>query len=127
MLGKLTTISVGWVERSETQHQLLYLLGFVASTQPTHDAVFVTFIPSEKYADRDHGLFRVWRSPHIRSYVGAIFANSEKDTSTIICALNKPLRAKPSLPVLQEGVPACGEGTFAIPDTVKRFTEVIYP
>ncbi len=41
MSGKLTTISVGWVQRSETQHQLLYLLGFVASTQPTHDDVFI--------------------------------------------------------------------------------------
>ena len=29
MSGKLTTISVGWVERSETQHQLSYLLSFV--------------------------------------------------------------------------------------------------
>ncbi len=37
----LTTISVGWVQRSETQHQLLYWLGFVTSTQPTHDDVFI--------------------------------------------------------------------------------------
>ncbi len=41
MSGKLTTISVGWVQRSETQHQPLYLLGFVTSTQPTHDDVFI--------------------------------------------------------------------------------------
>ena len=32
---------VGWVERSETQHQPSSLLGFVASTQPTHDPVFI--------------------------------------------------------------------------------------
>ncbi len=41
MSGKLTTIFVGWVQRSETQHQPLFLFGCVTSTQPTYHDVFI--------------------------------------------------------------------------------------
>jgi hypothetical protein len=36
MMNNYHQISVGWVERSETQHQLADQVGFHSSTQPTY-------------------------------------------------------------------------------------------
>ncbi len=67
--------------------------------------------------------YAVSRSNNLRSYVGAVFlvpvsqeSYNEKTTASILCetnALGKNIQ--PSNPILQNGVPVCGDGTAVVP------------
>ncbi|NJL69911.1 MAG: general secretion pathway protein GspH [Microcoleus sp. SM1_3_4] len=55
------------------------------------------------------------------SYVGAVFlvptsagSNYEKTTTSILCQANSPGKTQPPNPILQNGVPVCGDGTVEV-------------